>query len=399
VPVPASANSVTRKRVVLLGATGSIGENTLRVIAAHRDRLELVGVAARSSWRKLAAIARQFGVRHVGVFDPAALAEARDNASAFPAGTQLAGGLDGLNQLARLPEADLVLVAVVGTTGLEPALAAIAAGKDLALASKEILVLAGRFVMAAARARGVKLLPVDSEHNAVFQCLEGHPHAGVRRVVLTASGGAFRDWPAERLAHVTPADALKHPNWAMGPKITVDSATLANKGLELIEAQWLFGLQPAQCAAVVHPQSIVHCLVEFTDGAMLAQLCPPSMTFPIQHALLHPDRAPGVDSALDFTRLLGLEFRPVDEHRFPMLRLAREVMVAGGVAPAVYNAANEIAVAAFLASRIPFLAIPRLVEHTLARIKNFEPADLPAVLAVDAEARRVAQLHLASFSA
>ncbi len=397
--VPASAQPASRKRVVLLGATGSIGENTLRVIAAHRDRLELVGIAAKSSWRKLAAIARQFDVRHVGVFDDAAFAEARDNSSAFPSGTHLVGGLSGLTELARLPAADIVLVAVVGTTGLEPALAALAAGKDLALASKEILVLAGKFVMAAARERGVKLLPVDSEHNAVFQCLEGHPHAGVRRIVLTASGGAFRDWPAERLAHVTPADALKHPNWAMGPKITVDSATLANKGLELIEAQWLFGLQPAQCTAVVHPQSIVHCLVEFTDGAMLAQLCPPSMTFPIQHALLHPERAPGVDSALDFTRLLGLEFRPIDEHRFPMLRLAREVMVAGGVAPAVYNAANEIAVAAFLASRIPFLAIPRLVEHTLGQIRNFEPSDLPAVLAVDAEARRVAQLHLASLSA
>ena len=395
----ASAQPVSRKRVVLLGATGSIGENTLRVIAAHRDRLELVGIAANSSWSKLAAIARRFDVRHVGVFDDTAFAEARANASAFPAGTQLVGGLPGLTELARLPTADIVLVAVVGTTGLEPALAAIAAGKDLALASKEILVLAGKFIMASARARGVKLLPVDSEHNAVFQCLQGHPQAGVRRIVLTASGGAFRDWPAERLAHVTPADALKHPNWAMGPKITVDSATLANKGLELIEAQWLFGLTPGQCTAVIHPQSIVHCLVEFTDGAMLAQLCPPSMTFPIQHALLHPERAPGVDSALDFTRLLGLEFRPVDEARCPMLRLAREAMIAGGVAPAIYNAANEIAVAAFLANRIPFLAIPGLVEHTLAQIRNFEPNDLPAVLAIDAEARRVAHQRLASLSA
>src|SRR5690606_34739678 len=262
---------------------------------------------------------------------------------AFPPGTRLVGGLTGLMELASLPEADVVLVAVVGTTGLEPALAAIAAGKDLALASKEILVLAGKFVVAAARERGVKLLPVDSEHNAVFQCLEGHPQAGVRRVVLTASGGAFRDWPAERLEHVRPADALKHPNWAMGPKITVDSATLANKGLELIEAQCLFDLKPEQCQAVLHPQSIVHCLVEYRDGAMLAQLCPPSMTFAIQHALLYPERAPGVESPLDFTRLLSLEFKPVDTNRFPMMRLAQQVMVAGGSAPAVYNAANEIA--------------------------------------------------------
>lgn len=387
-----------RKRVVLLGATGSIGENTLRVIAAHREKLELVAIAAHSNWEKLGGIAREFGVREVGIFDAKALSAARQNLAAFPAGARLVGGMEGLKELAQLSAADVVLVAVVGTAGLEPALAALAAGKDLALASKEILVLAGKFVMAAARDHGRKLLPVDSEHNAVFQCLEGHPQSGVRRIVLTASGGAFRDWPAERLTHVTPADALKHPNWSMGPKITVDSATLANKGLELIEAQWLFGLKPAQCTAVLHPQSIVHCLVEFNDGAMLAQLSPPSMTFPIQHALLHPERAPGVDSSLDFTRLLGLEFRPVDEQRFPMLRLARAAMLAGGVAPAVYNAANELAVAAFLGGKIPFLAIPRVVEHTLGAIRNFEPADLAAVLGVDAEARRLTARRLPTFA-
>ncbi len=382
---------------MLLGATGSIGENTLRVIAAHPDKLQLVGVAARNNWEKLGAIARQFDVKHVGVFEDASYAQARATPGAFPSGTKLVGGLAGLIELAQLPEADLVLVGVVGTTGLEPALAALAAGKDLALASKEILVLAGKFVMAAAAKHGAKLLPVDSEHNAVFQCLEGHPHAGVRRIVLTASGGAFRDWPNSRLADVTPADAVKHPNWAMGPKITVDSATLANKGLELIEAQWLFGLRPEQCTAVLHPQSIVHCLVEFTDGAMLAQLSPPSMTFPIQHALLHPSRAPGVDRPLDLTRLLGLEFRPVDEVRFPMLRLAKQTMSAGGVAPAIYNAANELAVAAFLKGNIPFLAIPEVVEQSLGDITNFEPADLSAVLALDMEARRIAAARIKAF--
>jgi 1-deoxy-D-xylulose-5-phosphate reductoisomerase len=366
------------------------------VIAAHQEKLELVAIAARSNWEKLAATARTFGVRHVGVFDDAAYTAAKAS-QAFPAGTTLVGGLAGLVELAQLPEADIVLVAVVGTTGLEPALAAIAAGKDLALASKEILVLAGKFVMAEARKHGVKLLPVDSEHNAVFQCLEGHPHAGVRRIVLTASGGAFRDWPVDRLAHVTPADALKHPNWSMGPKITVDSATLANKGLELIEAQCLFGLRPDQCTAVLHPQSIVHCLVEFADGAMLAQLCPPSMTFPIQHALLHPERASGVEAPLAFTRLLNLEFRPVDEGRFPMLRIAKETMSAGGVAPAIYNAANEVAVAAFLREQIPFLAIPQIVEHTLGSITNFEPTGLAAILAVDTDARRVAAAALNNF--
>jgi 1-deoxy-D-xylulose-5-phosphate reductoisomerase len=388
--------SPSRKRIVLLGATGSIGENTLRVIAAHRDRLELVGIAARANHRRLAEIARQFGVRHVAIFENGALAEARANTAAFPPGTLLSGGLNGLVELAQLPEADLVLVAVVGTTGLRPALAALAAHKPLALASKEILVLAGKFVMAAARASSVRLVPVDSEHNAVFQCLEGHAHAAVRRIVLTASGGAFRDLSADALAHVTPADALKHPNWSMGPKITVDSATLANKGLELMEAQWLFGLRPDQCQAVLHPQSIVHCLVEFTDGTMLAQLAPPSMTFPIQHALLYPERAPGIDAPLDLQKLFSLDFCPVDETRYPCLRLARAVMDAGGVAPAVYNAANEVAVTAFLAGRLPFLAISEVIDKTLQSVSNFEPADLDAVLEADMAARRAARSIITS---
>ncbi|TAG25953.1 MAG: 1-deoxy-D-xylulose-5-phosphate reductoisomerase, partial [Verrucomicrobia bacterium] len=306
-----------RKRVVLLGATGSIGESTLRVLRAHGSALELVGVAAHGSGEKLFAIAREFGVRHVALFDVRAATNACKN---LPPGVRLhAPGIEGLEALATLPEADVVLVAVVGTAGLRPALAALAAGKDLALASKEILVLAGGHVRAAAKKSGAKLLPVDSEHNAVYQCLQGHAHAELRRVILTASGGAFRDWPVERLGEATVADALKHPNWSMGPKITVDSATLANKGLELIEAAVLFDLRPEQCAAIIHPQSIVHCLVEFTDGAMLAQLCPPSMTFPIQHALLHPERGQrGTDHALSLDRVLNLEFRPADEGRFPM---------------------------------------------------------------------------------
>jgi len=387
------SNPQARKRVVLLGATGSIGENTLRVIAAHPDKLELVAIAARGNWEKLAAIAKKFRVPHVGLFDDAALAAARAS-GVFPAGTTFHAGLSGLTDLARLPEADTVLVAVVGTTGLEPALAALAAGKNLALASKEILVLAGKFVMAAARASGAQLLPVDSEHNAVFQCLQGHASSDIARITLTASGGAFRDWSPERLAHVTPADATKHPNWSMGPKITVDSATLANKGLELIEAQQLFGLRADQCHAVIHPQSIVHALVGFTDGSTLAQLCPPSMTFPIQHALLYPARSNGVEAPLDFTRLMSLEFRPIDEARFPMLRLAREVMHAGGTAPAIYNAANEIAVASFLDGRLPFLAISQVVEQTLQSLDSFEPTDLAAVLTLDAEARRIAASQL-----
>jgi 1-deoxy-D-xylulose-5-phosphate reductoisomerase len=376
-----------------LGATGSIGRNALRVIASHRSRLELIGIAARSDWRKLAEIARDFSVRDAAIYDPGAFAEARAS-GAFPMGTRLLQGPGGLSELAALPEANVVLVAVVGTAGLEPAMAAVAAGKNLALASKEILVLAGRFVMEAVRRAGTRILPVDSEHNAVFQCVEGHSSAGVRRIVLTASGGAFRDWPAEKLETASPADAMKHPNWDMGPKITVDSATLANKGLELMEAQWLFGMRPEQCTAVMHPQSLVHCLVEFNDGAMLAQLSPSSMTFPIQHALLYPDRVEGVEPPIDFTRLLRLDFSPVDEGRYPMFRLARESMRAGGVAPAVFNAANEVAVEAFLAGRIPFLAIPRIVGQVLGRTANFEPSDVSGVLGADKEARRGAELDV-----
>ncbi len=382
-----------KKRVVLLGATGSIGESTLRVLRAHPASLELVGVAAHANAEKLFAICREFGVRHVALADESAALAAR-TAQQIPGHAKLCSGPSGLVELASLPEADIVLVAVVGTAGLAPALAAIAAGKDLALASKEILVLAGEFIMAAARAKGTKILPVDSEHNAVFQCLAGQAVGDVRRVTLTASGGAFRDWPVERLAHATPAEALKHPNWAMGPKITVDSATLANKGLELIEARWLFGLRPDQCHAVIHPQSIVHAVVEFNDGSMLAQLCPPSMTFPIQHALLHPARAPGTDASLDLGRLSALEFRPVDEQRFPLLHLARAAMVTGGAAPAIFNAANEIAVAAFLAGRLPFLGIATVVEKTLERMQPPPPTDLAAVLVADAEARRTAAAQL-----
>jgi len=416
--------SPPRKRIVLLGATGSIGASALRVIAAHPDRLELVGIAAGENWQKLAQIAQTFpSVRHVALYDEAAFRDARASGG-FAAGTRFYAGLGGLCELAQLAQADLVLVAIVGTTALEPTLAAIAAGKTIALASKEILVLAGKFVMAAARERnalcgstggngsatGTALLPVDSEHNALFQCLDRGRQAGaqplfpgaaslpkcpsdrgLKRIFLTASGGAFRDLPAEALAHVTPADALKHPNWAMGAKITVDSATLANKGLELIEAQWLFDLAPDQCLAVLHPQSIVHCLVEYTDGSLLAQLCPPSMTFPIQHALLYPERAPGVEPTLDFAQTLSLDFRPIDLGRFPMLRLAHETMRTGGTAPAIYNAANEVAVAAFLSEKLPFLAIAEVVDKTLQRLPHTDPRTLAEVLAADTQARRVAQ--------
>ena len=386
------------KRVVLLGATGSIGENALRVIEAYPDHLQLVGVAANTSASQLASIVQRHpAIKQVALFDEGAAGEARAT-GLFPTGTEVHAGLPGLTHLAQLPEADVVLCAVVGVTGLEPAMAAIEAGKDLALASKEILVMAGKFVMAAARQKGITLRPVDSEHNAVFQCLADNPTKDISRVVLTASGGAFRDRPLEDLAAVKPAEALRHPNWSMGPKITVDSATMANKGLELIEAKWLFDLQPDQCQAVLHRGSLAHCIVEFTDGAMLTHLCPPSMTFPIQNALLHPLRLPPVDSALDLSQPITLDFEPLDQARFPLLGLAIDSLRTGGTAPTTYNAANEVAVAAFLAEKVPFLAIPRIVEQTLVQMDHHDPQTLADVIAHDGEARRFATSLLNSSS-
>ncbi len=380
-----------KKKIVLLGATGSIGENALQVIEKNPAELELAGIACRANFEKLAQIARKFRVPHAAIFDEDAAARARES-GLFPAETEIHSGLSGLCDLARLPEAEIVLSAIVGTSGLHPTLAAIESGKDIALASKEILVLAGKFVTRAARQHNAKILPVDSEHNAIFQCLQGESHSRIRRLILTASGGAFRDWPAERLSEVTPAEALRHPNWNMGAKITVDCATMANKGLELMEAMWLFDVKPAQLETVIHPQSIVHSLVEFVDGSTLAQLSPPSMTFSIQHALLYPRRIPGVHRGLDFSEQLQLEFRPVDTARYPCLQLAREAMETGGTAPAIFNAANEIAVEAFLANRLPFLEIPAVIRNTLEQFDAAEPASLEEVLQADAEARRQARL-------
>ncbi len=381
------------RKIVLLGATGSIGENTLKVLDGHRDKIRLVGVAARSRWRGLAAIARKYDVRRVAVFEEDACREAAASGE-FPAGTRFFSGEAGLCELASLDEADLVLTAVVGTLGLRPTLAAIRAGKDVAVASKEILVLAGRFVTEAARERGVSILPVDSEHNAIFQCIGSEPRKHVDRIILTASGGIFRDSTLEEMAKARPGDALKNPNWAMGPKVTVDSSTMANKGLELIEATWLFGVPQERIDIVVHPQSIVHSMVKFTDGSVLAHLAPPSMTFPIQNCIFHPRRFGGVVPSLDFTQALHLDFRAPDYEKYKCLRLARECALAGGTAPAVFNAANEVAVEAFLRERVPYLEIPEIVERTLASFPSREPESLDDVLAADAEARARASAAL-----
>ena len=372
--------------IAILGATGSIGTSTLAVARAHPARLRIASLAARSRWEALVEPAREFGVGVVALGDERAATEARASGR-FAPGTRILAGAEGLAEAACLPEVRTVVSAIVGTAGLYPTLAAIEAGKDIALASKEILVLAGASVTARARARGVRLLPVDSEHNALHQLLRGKRADEVARLVLTASGGPFRTRPIAELAQVTPEDALRHPNWSMGPKITVDSATMANKGLEVIEARWLFDLPESRIDVVIHPQSVIHAMVALTDGTLQAQLSTPSMAYPIQDCLLAPERPACPAPSLDLARALSLELLPPDTARYPMLALARQAAQAGGTAPAVLNAANEVAVEAFLARRIRFTAIADIVERTLATLGQGAET-LEAALAADTEARR-----------
>ena len=385
-----------RKRIVLLGATGSIGKNTLQVVRGNSDRLALSGIAAFSNYESLASIAREFAIKHVTIFDEAAYKKACDS-DQFANDVHLSCGLQGLTDLASLPEADITVIAVPGTICLRPTLAALQAGNDVALASKEVLVLAGKFIMAAAKTHGRQILPADSEHNAIFQCLQNSNRKDLARVILTASGGPFRNYSLEQMKTITPEDALKHPNWSMGPKITVDSSTMANKGLEIIEAHWLFDREPDDIQVVVHPQSIVHSLVEFIDGSFLAQLSPPSMTFALQHTLLYPDRGLGVNETLDFTQVMQFDFFPPDLERFPCLRLAREALITGGTAPAAFNASNEEAVSAFLENRIEYLAIPNIIDRTLETVSSFEPQNLDQVLEFEASVRQVAQSKIAEY--
>ena len=383
------------RRVVVLGSTGSIGTSTLQVAAGLPDEIEIVGIAAGSSTAKLAAQARETGAKHVAISDASKADELR---AMLPGGTRVYAGPEGLVELATLAEADIVLVAIVGTAGLGPALAAIGAGKDLAIASKEILVMAGEVVTRAARESGVTLLPVDSEHNAIFQCLGGRPGgaADVSRLILTASGGPFRRMPAAGLATVTPAQALRHPTWEMGPKITIDSATLFNKGLEMIEARWLFDIGMDRVDVVVHPQSIIHSMVEFTDGSVLAQMSHTDMCFPIQYAMTWPRRLKGGLRPLDFAELGKLEFEAPRDDAFPALRLAREAGTTGGTLPAVFNAANEVAVDAFRTGALPFPGIWRCVEEVMSRHQVVPSDSLEAVIAADQWARGEAARHCAA---
>lgn len=382
-------SSTRKRRVVLLGSTGSIGGSTLKVARELADRIEIVALAAFGNIGVLAEQARETGVRHVAVYDAAKESALK---ALLPDGVKVHTGADGLLELATLADADIVLVAIVGTAGLHPALAAIEAGKDLAIASKEILVMAGEVITSAADRKGVKLLPVDSEHNAIFQCLDGHRggEAEVSRLILTASGGPFRHYSAEQLIDVTPEQALKHPTWNMGPKITIDSATLFNKGLEMIEARWLFGIGMERIDVVVHPQSIIHSMVEFTDGSVLAQLSRTDMCFPIQYALTWPDRVKGGLKPLDFPTLAKLDFEAPREDVFPALGLARRAGLTGGTLPAVFNAANEVAVEAFRAGEIPFPGIWECVSRVMDAHETRPSSSLDSVVEADRWAREKA---------
>jgi 1-deoxy-D-xylulose-5-phosphate reductoisomerase len=419
-----------RKRVVLLGATGSIGESALKVARDIPERMEIVGLAANSNAEKLAAIANQIRPESLCLVDETKIEILRRALEYKP---RIFSGEVGLCEIACLTNADMVLIAIVGTGGLRPALAAIEAGKDLAVASKEILVMAGEIVMREARDNGVHVLPVDSEHNAIFQCLEGKrstlhaprstsnaesskldversprrspstAEAGwtldvsdVRRIILTASGGPFRETPAKQLLDVTVEQALKHPTWNMGPKITIDSATLFNKGLEMIEARWLFGVEMKRVDVVIHPQSIVHSMVEFADGSALAQLSYSNMCFPIQYAVTWPDRVPNTLSPLDFSKLSKLEFFTPRYDDFPALNLARCAGETGGTLPAVMNAANEIAVAAFLDRQVRFPQIWQTVEEVMNRHGSVAHPDLDAILRADQWAREAAAGYVKS---
>jgi 1-deoxy-D-xylulose-5-phosphate reductoisomerase len=375
------------KNVVLLGSTGSIGTSTVKVAGDLPDRIRLLGLGAGNNSELLLEQTRKHKPAVISISDPA---KAKELQNALGTTAQVFSGGEGLIKLATLPAADIVLIAIVGTAGLKPALAAIRAGKDIAVASKEILVMAGEIVMNEARKYGVRVLAVDSEHSAIFQCLDGKPSSSVRRLWLTASGGPFRDkviWPKEKFSEVTIERALKHPSWVMGRKITIDSATLFNKGLEMIEARWLFNIEMARVGVVVHPQSIIHSMVEFVDGSLLAQLSTPDMCLPIQYALTYPERAANDRVQTNFPKIGTLTFEEPDVERFPAIELARRAGEVGGTLPAVLNAANEAAVEAFVNRKINFPQITETVRRTMDTHKVVSHPTLEQILAADAWAR------------
>ncbi len=372
------------KKVVLLGCTGSIGTSSVKVVNDLSDRLQVVGLGAGNNVKLLMEQTRSLHPKAVSI-------QSEEHAELLRkelgSSTEVYCGEEGLIKLATLPEADIVLISIIGTTGLKPALAAIRAGKDIALASKEVLVVAGEIVMSEAKKYGVNVLTVDSEHSAIFQCLEGRKPESVRRLILTASGGPFRKTPKSEFANITLEKALKHPSWSMGRKITLDSATLFNKGLEMIEARWLFNMGIEKVSVLVHPQSIVHSMVEFVDGSILAQLSTPDMCLPIQYALTWPERVQSTRVQTDFAAIGTLTFENPDEERFPALRLAREAGLKGGTLPCVLNATNEIAVESFINNKMRFDQISTLVEEVMSAHQRIDHPTLDQLLEADHWAR------------
>jgi 1-deoxy-D-xylulose-5-phosphate reductoisomerase len=382
--------------VAVLGATGSIGTSTLDVLARHPDRYHVVALSANAQAQRMAELCATHRPRYAVMGDPRAAQELRDALNKLKVPVEVVAGADGLEQLASLPEVHTVVAAIVGAAGLRSTLAAARAGKRILLANKEALVMSGQLFMDEVRHGRAELLPVDSEHNAIFQCMppsfaDGIAKVGVRRILLTASGGPFRATPLEQLKSVTPEQAIAHPNWRMGKKISVDSATMMNKGLEVIEARWLFDATPEQIQVVLHPQSVIHSMVEYCDGSVLAQLGNPDMRTPIAHALAWPERIESGVAALDIFRVAQLDFARPDVKRFPCLRLAFECVRAGGTSGAILNAANEVAVQAFLDGRLGFTGIPQLVDRVLDEVPSGSAGSLDEVLDADRRAREAAE--------
>ncbi len=380
------------RNLTVLGATGTIGVNTLDVAARHPDRFKVIALTANRQVEKLHAQCRQFEPEFAVMLDADCAADLRRRLRQDGLGTEVLSGMEALEQVASLPQVDSVMAAIVGAAGLRPALAAARAGKRILLANKETLVMSGALFMDVAHRHGAELLPIDSEHNAIFQALPRGfspdlSENGVRRILLTASGGPFRAVPVSELEHVTPQQACAHPNWVMGKKISVDSATMMNKGLEVIEARWLFNTAPEQIEVVIHPQSVIHSMVEYADGSVLAQLGNPDMRTPIAYALSYPERIDAGVAPLDLFKIARLDFEKPDLARFPCLDLAYQALRRGGTAPALLNAANEVAVDAFLAEKIPFREIPRIIERVMGEVAVRPAESLPDVLAADEAAR------------
>lgn len=394
------------QQITLLGATGSIGVSTLDVIARHPDRYQVFALTADRRWQLLATQCLAHQPRYAVLNDPASALELERELRRQGCETEVLQGIAGLEMVASHESVDTVMAAIVGAAGLTPTLAAVTAGKKVLLANKEALVMAGGLFTRAVTECGAVLLPIDSEHNAIFQCLPNHRpdyleagliSSGVRKILLTASGGPFRNIPIAELSRVTPEQACAHPNWSMGQKISVDSATMLNKGLELIEACWLFNTRPQQVEVVIHPQSVIHSMVEYIDGSVLAQLGNPDMRTPIAHALAWPERIESGVSSLDLISIARLDFSTPDYHRFPCLRLAHSAAEISGTAPALLNAANEIAVAAFLQRKIRFDQIAVVIDHVLSRIASSEPECLAHIHSADTEARALAQQLIATW--